>query len=100
MLEKRKEALAAVEKVCNSKLPSKGLIPDVSIRTVDRLAKALEDLYEPEVYDDLPRLTLIYPPNCLVGAHRQRKNRPKVIRYGIKVLRNYDFKTPANESED
>ncbi|KAK0730198.1 hypothetical protein B0H67DRAFT_503450 [Lasiosphaeris hirsuta] len=99
ILEKRKEALVAVEKVCNKKLPSKGLIPDASIRAVDRLAKALEDLHEPEVYDNLPRLTLIYPSNWLVGAHRGRKNWSKVVRYGIKVLRNFGFKTPADESE-
>lgn len=102
MLAKRKEALTAVEKVCNKTLPTKGLIPDATIRTVDRLAKQLEDLHEPEVYDTLhlPRLTLIYPCNWLVGAHRGRKNWPKVIKYGTRVLRNFGFKVPLEEGAE
>jgi hypothetical protein len=98
MLAKRKELVAALEKLCNKKLPGKELIPDVTIRNVDRLAKQLEDAHEQDVYEGLPRLTLIYASNWLVGAHRGRKNHGKVVRYAMKVLRNFGFKVP-DESE-
>ncbi|SPQ18407.1 b948e930-a345-4c23-a8e7-80127fed34cc [Thermothielavioides terrestris] len=94
MLAKRKELLAAVEKLCNKKLPGKELVPDATIRAVDRLAKQLEDAHEPDVYEGVPRLTLIYPCNWLVAAHRGRKNHAKVVKYALKVLRNFGFKVP------
>jgi tetratricopeptide (TPR) repeat protein len=94
-LAKRKELLAAVEKLCNKKLPSRELIPDASIRAVDKLARQLEDAHEPSVYGEgMPRLTLIYPCNWLVGAHRGRKNHAKVVKYALKVLRNFGFRVP------
>jgi hypothetical protein len=98
MLAKRRELLAAVEKLCNKKLPGRELIPDATIRSVDRLAKQLEEAHEEIVYDGIPRLTLIYPCNWLVGAHRGRKNYGKMVRYALKVLRNFGFKVP-DESE-
>ncbi|KAK3329936.1 hypothetical protein B0H66DRAFT_468732 [Apodospora peruviana] len=105
MLERRKEALAAVEKACNKRPINMktgdgvGIVPDAAIRTVDRLAKQLEDLHESEVYDVLPRLTLIYPCNWLVEAHRGRKNHAKAVKYGLKVLRNFGFlSVPDSES--
>ncbi|KAK4156156.1 SET and MYND domain-containing protein 4 [Chaetomidium leptoderma] len=94
MLAKRKELLAAVEKLCNKKLPGRELIPDAKIRSVDRLAKQLEDAHEQDVYEGLPRLTLVYPCNWLVAAHRGRKNHGKVVKYCLKVLRNFGFKVP------
>lgn len=102
MLAKRKPALVAVEKVCNKKLPKTEIIPDYLIRTVDRLAKQLEDLHEPEVYDQvlLPRLTLIYPCNWLIGAYRGRKNWAKVVKYGCRVLRNFGFNVPLEEGAE
>ncbi|KAK3393249.1 hypothetical protein B0H63DRAFT_406376 [Podospora didyma] len=104
MLEKRKEVLIAVEKACDKRLPgrhgeSEKFVPDAAIRSVDRLAKQLEDLHEPEVYDKLPRLMLIYPCNWLVGAHRGRKNHAKVVKYGLKVLRNFGFRVPAGDDD-
>ncbi|KAK3309870.1 uncharacterized protein B0T15DRAFT_16507 [Chaetomium strumarium] len=98
MLAKRKEVLAAVEKLCNKKLPRRELIPEATIRNVDRLMKQLEDAHEPEVYDGLPRLTLIYPCNWLVAAHRGRKNYAKVVKYALKVLRNFGFRVPDDGS--
>jgi tetratricopeptide (TPR) repeat protein len=98
MLAKRKELLAAVEKLCNKQLPGRELIPDAKIRQVDRLTKQLEEAHEEDVYNGLPRLTLIYPCNWLVGAHRGRKNHAKVVKYALKVLRNFGFKVP-DESE-
>lgn len=100
MLAKRKEKLAAVETLCNKKLPGRELIPDVTIRHVDRLAKQLEELHEKEVYEGLPRLTLIYPCNWLIGAHRGHKNHRKVIKYAIKVLRNFGFRVPEEEGAE
>jgi hypothetical protein len=95
MLAKRKEVLAAVEKLCNKKLPRRELlIPEATIRNVDRLTKQLEEAHEPQVYEGLPRLTLIYPCNWLVAAHRGRKNHAKVVKYALKVLRNFGFRVP------
>ncbi|KAK4240436.1 hypothetical protein C8A03DRAFT_31461 [Achaetomium macrosporum] len=98
VLVKRKELLAAVEKLCNKKLPGRELIPEATIRSVDRLAKQLEDAHEPDVYDGIPRLTLIYPCNWLVAAHRGRKNHAKVVKYALKVLRNFGFWVPDENS--
>lgn len=100
MLARRKEALAAVEKLCNKKLPGRELIPEAAIRAVARLAQQLEELHEPETYDGLPRLMLIYPCNWLIGAHRGRKNHAKVVKYGLKVIRNFGFRVPRDEEAD
>ncbi|KAL2271351.1 hypothetical protein VTJ83DRAFT_722 [Remersonia thermophila] len=98
-LARRKELLAAVEKLCNKKLPGRELIPDASIRAVDKLTKQLEEAHEASIYvEGVPRLTLIYPCNWLVGAHRGRKNHAKVVKYALKVLRNFGFRVP-DESE-
>ncbi|KAL2199451.1 hypothetical protein P885DRAFT_31246 [Corynascus similis CBS 632.67] len=93
-LAKRKELVAAVEKMCNKKLPGRELIPDAKIRSVDKLMRQLEDAHEADLYEGIPRLTLIYPCNWLVAAHRGRKNYSKVIKYALKVLRNFGFKVP------
>ncbi len=97
-LAKRQELLDAVEKLCNKQLPGRELIPDAKIRSVDRLAKQLEDAHEQNIYEGLPRLALIYPCNWLVAAHRGRKNHSKVVKYSLQVLRNFGFKVP-DESE-
>lgn len=97
MQARRRELLAAVEKLCSKKLPGKELMPDATIRGVDRLMRQLEEAHEQEVYEGLPRLTLIYPCNWLVAAHRGRKNHSKVIKYASKVLRNFGFKVPEEE---
>jgi dihydropteroate synthase len=61
------------------------------------LAKQLEEAHENDVYRDLPRLTLIYPCNWLIGAHRGRKHHGKVVKYATKVLRNFGFRVPEEE---
>ncbi|KAH6619341.1 hypothetical protein B0J18DRAFT_241684 [Chaetomium sp. MPI-SDFR-AT-0129] len=95
-MEKRRELAEAVDKLCKKKLPGKELIPEAKIRNVERLLKQLEDAHEKDVYDahHLPRLTLIYPCQWLIVAHRGRKNHGKVIRYGLQVLRNFGFRVP------
>ncbi|KAK1757818.1 SET and MYND domain-containing protein 4 [Echria macrotheca] len=100
--KRRAEALAAVEKVCNKRPSSNGaIVPDSAIRTVDRLARQLEDAHEVDVYAALPRLMLIYPSNWLVSAHRGRKNWTKVLRYGTRVLRNFGFvSVPLDEDAE
>ncbi|KAK3300596.1 uncharacterized protein B0H64DRAFT_352208 [Chaetomium fimeti] len=98
MQAKRKELLVAVEKLCSKKMPGRELIPDAKIRSVDKLTRQLEEAHEKDVYEGVPRLTLIYPSNWLVAAHRGRKNHGKVVKHAMKVLRNFGFKVP-DESE-
>lgn len=100
MLKRRKEVLGKIERVCGKKAPDKGLMPDSAIRTVDRLLKQLEDLHEMEIYAALPRLALVYPVNWLIGAHRGRKSHAKVVRYALRLLREFGFQAPADEAED
>ncbi|KAK0630223.1 hypothetical protein B0T17DRAFT_488123 [Bombardia bombarda] len=97
MLDKRREMLAKVERACNKRPPTKGaIVPDVSIKNIERLAKQLEDLHEEEVYGDLPRLTLVYPSNWLMEAYRGRKNHAKALKHGLRVLRNFGFGVPRD----
>ncbi|KAK0735163.1 hypothetical protein B0T26DRAFT_746980 [Lasiosphaeria miniovina] len=82
ILNRRRDAVAAVEKACNKRQPGRDgviVMSNTIIRNTNRLAYQLEDLHEPEVY------------NRLIGAHRGRKNHAKVIKYGLKVLRNFGF---------
>lgn len=97
ILAKRRELVAQIEKACNKKLPGKGSVLDATTDKVEKLHKQLEDLHEPEVYNHLPRLTLIYPCNWLAGAHRARKNWNKVVKYGTGALRNFGFQLPVEE---
>ncbi|KAK3488611.1 hypothetical protein B0T13DRAFT_514986 [Neurospora crassa] len=108
-LKKRKEAMLALDKFLDKK-PSTGkgatIVPDATIRTVDKMMRQLEDLHETEVYESLPRLTLVYPCNWLVDAYRAKKQWAKVVKYSLKVLRNFGFNTaprdedPANLTAD
>ena len=97
---KRKEVLAAVEKACLKKRPGKGLVPESSIRNIERMMRQLEDLHEPHIYDSLPRLTLIFPTNYLIEAHQGRKNHAKVVRYARKLLRNFGFEAPDGDENE
>jgi len=100
MLAKRVEVLNTVEKACNKRNSTKGLVPDSTIRNIEKLQKQLEDLHEPEVFDGMPRLMLVYPCNWLVEAYRGRKNWPKVIRYAMRVVRNFGFNVPLDENAE
>ena len=107
-LKKRKEAMLALEKFLDKK-PStssggksgaaKSIVPDATIRTADKMMKQLEDLHESEVYETLPRLTLIYPCNWLVDAHRAKKQWGKVAKYSLKVLRNFGFNAAPRDED-
>ncbi len=93
---RRMELLRQVEKVARKKQPEKEIVPDAMIRTVDRLARQLEELHEPDVYDGLPRLALIYPLMWLTRAHISRKNHAKVVACSMKVLRSFGFAVCAS----
>ncbi|KAM7193872.1 hypothetical protein V8F33_007558 [Rhypophila sp. PSN 637] len=114
---KRNELVDKIDKICgkhkildniavNKGIESKDIIPDAAIRNVDRLMRQLEDLHEQEIYDGhheegvlIPRLMLIYPTNWLISAHRGRKNWSRVVKYSIKVLRNFGFRTIRADQE-
>ncbi|KAK3335944.1 hypothetical protein B0T19DRAFT_408041 [Cercophora scortea] len=99
-LDERKKALAAIERT-GTKKPAAGkggIATDATIRHMEKLAKQLEDLHEPEIYDALPRLALIYPCDWLVNAHLARKNHAKVAKYALQVLRNFGFNVPRGEA--
>ncbi|KAL2157965.1 hypothetical protein VTH06DRAFT_4774 [Thermothelomyces fergusii] len=101
MLARRKELVAAIERQCSKKAPGRELVPDAAIRAVDRLTRQLDEAHEPDVYaDGVPRLTLVYPCNWLVAAHRGRKNHAKVVRYALQVLRAFGFRTPREPADD
>lgn len=115
--EKWKEMMDKIDKVCgkrkipdniavNKGIKSEDMVPEAAIRQVDKLMRQLEDLHDVEVYDGVeegtelvPRLTLVYPTNWLISAHRGRKNWVKVVKYGLKVLRNFGFKAVTAEQE-
>ena len=96
-LERRKEVLAEIEKVRYKKHPSKGIVADSVIRGVERKQKQLEDLHEPGVFEHLPRLALVYSNNYLAEAYSMKKNHVKVVRYSLKLLRNFGFDAPEEE---
>lgn len=100
MLDKRKEVLGKIERACGKKAPDKGLVPDSAIRNVERLARQLEELYEADVYEGLPRLALVYPVNWLVDAHKGRKAHAKVVRYALRLLREFGFRAPVEDGVD
>ncbi|KAK1778009.1 hypothetical protein QBC45DRAFT_452057 [Copromyces sp. CBS 386.78] len=75
------------------------IVPDATIRTVDKMMRQLEELHEAEVYESLPRLTLVYPCNWLVDAHRAKKQWGKVVKYSLKVLRNFGFNAVPRDED-
>jgi len=99
-LARRKEVLGRIEKVCGKNVPDQGrktIIPDSVIRNVERLARLLEEMHEAEVYEGLPRLALVYPVNWLIEAYKGRKAHIKVVRYALKLLREFGFRAPVDE---
>ncbi|KAK0632612.1 hypothetical protein B0T14DRAFT_598050 [Immersiella caudata] len=97
LFAKRKEIAGQLEKACDKKNSSKEIMPDATIRNIERLHKQLEELHEPEIYNDMPRLTLIYPCTWLVEAFRGRKNWAKVLKYGARVVKNFGYDVPLDE---
>ena len=69
-------------------------VPDVALRSVERLVKQLEDLHEPEIYDTLPRLFLVHPTIWLTEAHRAKRNFAKTAKFAMELLRNFGFIEP------
>ena len=89
-IEKRRQLLRDIEKIANKKQP-KTIVPDATIRSIDRLAKQLEEAHESDVYDGLPRLMLIFPTMYLLETYKWRKNHAKVVATAMKLLRNFGF---------
>ncbi|KAJ4395505.1 hypothetical protein N0V85_006522 [Neurospora sp. IMI 360204] len=103
-LKKRKDAMLSLEKFLDKKPSNNGkggtiVFPDATIRTVDRMMRQLEELHETEVYEALPRLTLVYPCNWLVDAHRAKRQWGKVVKYSLKVLRNFAFNAVPRDED-
>ena len=71
------ELLYEIEKLGHKKGSRNSLVPDAAIRTMERMAKQLEELHEPEVYDGLPRLTLVFPMMWLIRAYRTSSQNPQ-----------------------
>lgn len=93
--EKRFNALGEIE----AALRRKGMSPrfrhsDASIRVLEKLAAKLEDLHEPEVYAQLPRLMLVWSSMWILEAWYTRKKWTKVVRWGLEVLRNFGYVMP------
>lgn len=95
-VERRTQLLAQIEKFAKKK-PPKGIVPDATIRSMEKMAKDLEDLYEAEVYDCLPRLMLVYPAMWLLDAYKGRKNHTKVVTSATRVLRNFGYEIRDDE---
>lgn len=87
---KRVQLLVQIEKLANKK-PPRGILPEATIRSMEKLTKEMEEAHEPEVYDGLPRLMLIYPTMWLLEAYKGRKNHAKIISTAMRVLRNFGF---------
>lgn len=93
---RRVQLLAQIEKLANKK-PPKGMLPEATIRSMEKMTRELEEGHEDEVYDGIPRLMLIYPTMWLLEAYKGRNNHAKVVATASRVLRNFGFKT---EDED
>ncbi|OCL10901.1 hypothetical protein AOQ84DRAFT_425738 [Glonium stellatum] len=63
------------------------------IRKVQGLTSRLEGMYEPSLYDELPRLALIHPTLWLTEAWRSHQNHDKVLVYAFELLRNFGLFT-------
>lgn len=87
---RRVQLLAQIEKLANKK-PPRGIVPEATIRSMEKMTREMEEAHEAEVYDGLPRLMLIYPTMWLLEAYKGRKNHTKVVATALRVLRNFGF---------
>jgi len=68
--DKRLDLLYEMEKFGHKKASRNSIVPDAAIRTMERMVRQLEDMHEPEVYDGLPRLMLVFSLMWLIRAYR------------------------------
>lgn len=87
---RRTELLARMEKLA-SKRPPRGIVAEAAVRSMEKMAREMEEAHEPEVYDGLPRLMLVYPTMWLLEAYKGRRNHAKVVATALRVLRNFGF---------
>lgn len=73
------------------KLNSSPNISMTNIRMIERMMRKLEDLHEPLVYADIPRLLMVHPAIWLMETYRAAKNYLKMVKFSIEVLRNFGF---------
>lgn len=66
-------------------------VTNSTIKAIERLTRKLEELHEPEVYGEIPRLLLVHPSIWLTEAHREKGNHAKVVRWAGEILRNFGF---------
>jgi hypothetical protein len=78
---------------------SSSRISSATIKHVERLTKKLEDLYEPKIYSNLPRLLLVHPNIWLTDAYRTLKNPSKTAKYALEVVRNFGFIDPIRNGK-
>lgn len=94
--EEKTRVLAEIEKLAKKK-PPKGVVPDATIRSMEKLTRELEEMHRAEVYDSLPRLMLTYPSMWLLEAYKGRKNHAKVVAAATNVLRNFGYEIRAKD---
>lgn len=96
--EKRGKLVAQI-KAEALKIKSYSRIPAGTRRRVEQLTKNLEDLHEPEIYKNIPRLLLAHPSIWLCEAYRWSKNYAKIIKYSLDILRNFGFIDPVRDGK-
>ncbi|ROT36165.1 TPR domain-containing protein [Sodiomyces alkalinus F11] len=73
--------------------------PDATIRQMERMAAKLDALHEPEVYEQLPKLMMVWPSMWLVEAWVTRKKWTKAVKWSLEVLRAFGFLEPLRRDE-
>ena len=66
-------------------------VTNSTIKAIERLTRKLEELHEPEVYGEIPRLLLVHPTIWLTETHREKGNHAKVVKWAGEILRNFGF---------
>jgi hypothetical protein len=97
----KRTELAKKIKAGAMKLSSKGrTISTTNIKTIEKMMRKLEDIYEPSVYADLPRLLLVHPSIWLMEACRKANNHSKMVKFAIEVLKNFGFGDKIVDAEN
>ena len=81
--DRRLDLLYEMEKYGHKRAARNSIVPDAAIRTMERMAKQLEAMHEPEIYDDMPRLMLIFSQMWLIRAYRASSRRESGLPSGV-----------------
>jgi hypothetical protein len=82
------------------KFSSNGKISMTNIRTIERMMRKLEDMYEATIYANLPRLLLVHPSIWLMEACHKANNPSKMVKFAIEVLKNFGFGNRIVDAEN